>query len=101
MFEKQPVIDKDGDLSVSHKTIERLNERSKIVSRKTIHKIKYKGTTRIITRTSQVPFLEATDYTDMMKDAGFSVNTYGSYEEQELPRQAKLARHVALKDANL
>ncbi len=100
VIEKEPVVDKDRNLSVSHRTIETLNERSKIVFRKTIHEIRYERTTRTITETSQVPLLMRSDYTDMIKDAGFSVSTYGSYEEQGLPCRAKLACHVALKDAN-
>lgn len=82
MFEMEPVVDEDGDLSVSHKTIETLDRRSRLVFRRTIHKIKCKGTTETTTRTSQVPLLEATEYTDMMKDAGFQVNTSRGYEEQ-------------------
>ncbi len=97
VMEKGPVIDKDRDLSVSHKTIETLDRRSKIVSRKTIHEIMFRKKTKTITKTSQVPFLQAADYTHIMKDIGFSVKTYGDYQEEELSAKARIACHVALK----
>ena len=53
--------------------------------------------TQTFFETSQVPLLSPADYSGIIKDAGFEVETFAGYEEEEARPDSRIACHVGVK----